>query len=340
MFKEGIFCSSDASLLQSAIDFLSEWSREGAVLKVQTSGSTGKPKLISIQKSQMVLSASKTNDFFKLNTSTKAFLCLSIETIAGKMMLARAIVGNYSLRIEKPSSNPLSTITDCFDFMAIVPLQLETILNETPTKLDLVKTIIVGGAPVSDMLKKQLKNSKKSVFQTFGMTETVSHVALKKIGFEESSYYEALSGITFSEQNGNLIINYIELLAEPLLTTDLVRLESETRFEWLGRIDFIINSGGVKLNPALIENKLSSLIPFPFFISSLPDNFLGNKVVLVLESKEIIHFSKSNFESILTRFEIPKLLTNMLTFERTSSGKINRIETLSKIVANDWKPIL
>jgi O-succinylbenzoic acid--CoA ligase len=117
-------------------------------------------------------------------------------------------------------------------------------------------------------------------------------------------------------------------------------LKDASHFEWIGRADFIINSGGVKLNPESIEAKLAEVISVPFFVSSLPDDLLGNKLVLVLESTEAMDYSKRTFESILTRYEIPKMLTILPTFERTTSGKINRKATFSKILANDWKPIL
>ena len=147
MFTRGKFSSSDENLLQYVSDFLIEWSREGASFAVQSSGSTGLPKLIEISRGQMVLSAQKTNQFFQFNSETKALLCLSFDTIAGKMMLVRALVGDYFLQVESPRANPLKTITEPIDFLAIVPLQLETILTETPEKLDLVKTIIVVVRP-------------------------------------------------------------------------------------------------------------------------------------------------------------------------------------------------
>lgn len=340
MFRAGKIYSSNPILLQNALDFFAEWSREDAEIKVNSSGSTGKPKEILLQKSQLILSASKTNKYFNLNAGTKAFLCLSTETIAGRMMLVRAFVGDYEIRIEQASSNPLKDCEESFDFMAIVPLQLATILDESSEKLALVKSIIVGGAPVSNHLIAKLKTLKKSIFQTFGMTETVSHIALRKIGFEESNYYEALQGVTFTAPKGNLEIHYPELLPQPLLTTDFVRLIDSTHFEWIGRTDFIINSGGVKLNPEAIEQKLANLIDVPFFISSIPDELLGNKLTLVLESELDSSFKKSDFEALLTKYEIPKMFVLIPTFERTSSGKINRKETLSKILANDWKPIL
>lgn len=339
MLSLGKFTSSDEKLLQYVCDFLELWSREEATFKVKSSGSTGQAKLIEITKNQMVISAQKTNHFFQFDKETKALLCLSLDTIAGKMMLVRALVGDYFLQVESPSSNPLKSITEPIDFLAIVPLQLETILKESPEKLDLVKTIIVGGAPVSDKLKQLLKAVKKTVFQTYGMTETVSHIALRKIGFEESLSYEALEGVTFTAQEGNLEIHYPELLSQPLLTTDNVRLMDSTHFEWIGRTDFIINSGGVKLNPETIEQKLADLINVPFFLSSIPDDLLGNKLTLVLESEAPISLRKSDFEAILTKYEIPKLFAFIPAFQLTASGKINRNTTASKILIDDWKPL-
>jgi O-succinylbenzoic acid--CoA ligase len=340
MFRAGKIYSSDPILLQNALDFFIQWNSKESEIKVNTSGSTGKPKQICLQKSQLILSANKTNQYFNLNAKTSAFLCLSMDTIAGKMMLVRAFVGNYEIRIEQASSNPLENCDESFDFMAIVPLQLATILNETPEKLALIQTIIVGGAAVSNQLTAKLKALKKSIFQTFGMTETVSHIALRKIGFEESVSYEGLQGVTFTATEGNLEIHYPELLPEPLLTNDFVRLIDSTHFEWIGRTDFIINSGGVKLNPEAIEQKIASLIDIPFFISSTPDDLLGNKLTLVLESERSTSFKKSDFEALLTKYELPKMLATIPAFERTSSGKINRKATASKILIDDWKPLL
>ena len=149
-----------------------------------------------------------------------------------------------------------------------------------------------------------------------------------------------MQGVTFTALEGNLEIHYPELLPQPLLTTDFVHLIDSTHFEWIGRTDFIINSGGVKLNPEAIERKLTSLIDVPFFISSIPDDLLGNKLTFVLESERDISMKKSDFEALLTKYEIPKIFVLIPTFERTNGGKINRKTTLSKILANDWKPIL
>lgn len=340
MFRAGKIYSSDPILLQKALDFFMQWNSQESEIEVNSSGSTGKPKQIPLRKNQLILSANKTNQYFNLNSDTTAFLCLSTETIAGKMMLVRAFVGNYKIRIEQASSNPLKTCEESFDFMAIVPLQLATIVKETPEKLALIQTIIVGGAPVSNNLIAKLKSLKKSIFQTFGMTETVSHIAIRKIGFEESKSYEALQGVTFTAPEGNLEIHYPELLPEPLLTNDFVQLIDSTHFEWIGRTDFIINSGGIKFNPEAIEQKLASLISVPFFISSIPDDLLGNKLTLVLESELVISLKKSDFIRLLPKYEIPRMFVLIPIFERTTSGKINRKQIQSKILIHDWKPIL
>jgi len=340
MFTQGKFSSSNQSTLQIALDFLELWNNDELFIEVKTSGSTGVPQKISLLKSQMLISANKTNKFFDFNENTRALLCLSTETIAGIMMLVRAIAGNYSLRIEKPTSNPLKDIDSSYDFMAIVPLQLDEILNTSPEKLMIIQTIIVGGAPVSDSGCQKLKSLSKTIYQTFGMTETISHVALRKIGFDENIYFKALPGVTFEIANNQLIIHYPELFTAPLLTNDLVKLIDESQFEWLGRADFVINSGGVKIFPEKIEFKLSSLIPCPFFIASIPDERLGEKIVLVIENDLDLNVAKVDFIDLLEKFEIPKLFAIIPKFERTTSAKINRNKTLSTITFNDWKPIL
>lgn len=305
--------------------------------EVLTSGSTGEPKKIKLLKSQLVLSANKTIDFFNLKSGINALVCLSLETIAGKMMLARAFVGNWNLKIVEPKANPLKDLNEEFDFVALVPYQLEHILAETPGKLKLLKTIIVGGAPVSSKLIIQLKEHKISVYQTFGMTETVSHIALRKIGFEAELRYQTVKGVHVSGQDGNLIIHYPEMFPNEIQTNDLVEIKSPTEFEWLGRKDFIINSGGIKLNPENIEEKLSSLIPNDFFVIGIPDESLGQKLALILESESQYILEKNNLLKILNKFEVPKIYAFVKRFSRTDSGKIQRLETLKKISLDDWK---
>lgn len=319
--------------------FKNEWSQNSS-FEVFSSGSTGDAKKIILSKEQMVLSAEKTIKFFDLEHGIKALVCLSLETIAGKMMLARSFVGQWNLKIIEPRANPLQNINETFDFLALVPLQLERILVESPEKLKLIKTIIVGGAPVSDSLIKLLIEHKIIVYQTFGMTETVSHFALRKIGFETSQHYKTVDGVEVSERNGCLIVHYPEMFKEPILTNDLVKIYSANEFEWLGRSDFMINSGGIKMNPEKIEQKLAEQIPYSFFITGLHDQRLGQKLALIIENSIDFIPQKLQLLNVLEKYEVPKVYLNVHEFVRTKSGKINRIETLKNVSSDDWKKLI
>jgi O-succinylbenzoic acid--CoA ligase len=286
------------------------------------------------------LSAKKTIHFFDLPKGIKALNCLSLETIAGKMMLVRSFVGNWELKILEPRSNPLKNSDESFDFVALVPLQLERILLDTPEKIKNIKTIIVGGAPVTNNLINLLKNHEISVYQTFGMTETVSHIALRKIGFQTEEFYQTVDGVEVSEKNGNLVIHYPEMFSKSLFTNDCVEIHSNKQFKWLGRSDFVINSGGVKLNPEKIEQKLAEYIPFPFFITSVNDERLGQKLGLIIERNLYFIPEKQKLKALLDKFEIPKVYLNVDEFERTISGKINRLKTIENLTKGDWKELI
>jgi O-succinylbenzoic acid--CoA ligase len=327
------------ALSKAFIKFKTEWDYNDSI-EVFTSGSTGKPKKIFIPKEKMILSATKTIRFFNLQEGINALVCISLETIAGKMMLVRSLVGKWNLTIVEPTANPLLNIDENIDFVALVPLQLERILIESPDKIQRIKTIIVGGAPVSSSLINLLKDNEMTVYQTFGMTETVSHIALRKIGKETDAFYKTVDGVEVSDLDGNLLIHYPELFDEPLRTNDLVKIISSKEFEWFGRSDFMINSGGLKLNPEKIEQKLAELIPFSFFITGLNDDRFGQKLALVIENNSNFIPDKLRFQSVLDKFEIPKVYINVKEFDRTKSGKINRIKTIQNIQSNDWKAII
>jgi O-succinylbenzoic acid--CoA ligase len=327
------------AIQKAILNFQSEWEKNDSI-EVFTSGSTGEPKKILIPKEKMILSANKTINFFKLQDGINALICLSLETIAGKMMLVRSYLGKWQLNIVEPSANPLNKIDEKIDFVALVPLQLERILLESPEKLRKIDTIIVGGAAVSNSLINRLKENEITVFQTFGMTETVSHIALRKIGMQTDDFYETVDGVTVSDLNGKLTVHYPEMFEEPIQTNDLVNILSSTKFEWVGRSDFMINSGGVKLNPEKIEQKLVDLIPFPFFICGLNDENLGQKLALVIENNSNYIPKKEKLKGVLEKYEIPKVFITLKEIVRTKSGKMNRKKSIEKINADDWKTII
>lgn len=315
-------------------DFLSDWLDDASTLEVKTSGSTGIPKTILLEKQQMVNSAIATGDFFDLKARHTALLCLPVEYIAGKMMLVRALILGLELDYVSPSSNPLEFVDKSYDFCAMIPLQLQNTID----KIEQIKTLIVGGAAVSTQLKNQVQHKSTRVFETYGMTETITHVALKKVNHSTDSSaennFKALLDVSFSkDKRGCLIIEASKVTSERVITNDLVRLVSDREFEWLGRYDNVINSGGIKLSPEQIEVKLTALITQPFFVAGLEDETLGQKLVLLVEgnSDSGAILSKISNSHLLERFEIPKAIYFLSKFATTDNGKIRRKENLQLI---------
>ncbi len=340
-------------------DFLLDWLDDNPTLQVHTSGSTGKPKPITLQKQHMVNSALATGEFFNLQPGNTALLCLPATYIAGKMMLVRAMVLGLELDCVMPSSNPLNGISKSYTFCAMVPLQLENSLDA----LDQISTLIVGGASLSSKVQAQVQaqvqnmqtpspkhqspNFSTAVFETYGMTETITHIALKKLNVERSvatgqdrsvgegqtrkRNFKTLPNVTLSiDKRGCLVIDAPKLSDVPVITNDVVALISETEFEWLGRYDNIINSGGVKLFPEQIEAKLAAAMSSRFFVVGLRDKKLGQKMVLVVEGnvEEQKLFQEIKLLKTLKKFEIPKEIHEVPEFQQTDSGKIKRRETV------------
>ena len=307
--------------------FLKSWFSKDDFIYVKTSGSTGVPKEIKLQKVQMMNSAFATGKYFGLIENTSALLCLPTAYIAGKMMLIRALTLGWHLDVVAASSNPLKGVFKEYDFSAMVPLQLENSLKD----LHLIKTLIVGGGVVSNQLQSKLKGVFTDVFATYGMTETITHIAVKKLNnFKiEPNFYEVLPNVEIYKDARNcLIIDASEVSNEIVFTNDIVHLVSDTQFEWLGRFDTVINSGGIKLHPEQIEEKLSKIITSRFFVAGVSDDQLGEKLVLIIEGKsQPVEINNAN----LSKFEIPKELYFVSEFVETETKKIQRKQTLDLI---------
>ena len=329
----------DTGRKKEVTSFIKSWGNVEKVIAIHTSGSTGKPKNIELAKEKMQISARKTLEYFKIEKGSRALLCLSLETIAGKMMLVRSLIGGLKLHVVTVSTNPILALKTPIDFVALVPMQLEAAVDTAVEKLKSIKTILVGGAPVSEELIQKLKDKKITVFQSYGMTETISHVAIRKIGFETEEYYEALPGITFNSDDQRLIIDYPEVLSEKLRTNDCVNLIDSKHFQYLNRYDFIINTGGIKVNPEEIELKLKPLLKQPFFIWFVKDVHLGQKIVLVVQEKVNLKLKKKDFTHYLNKYEIPKNYCQIKDFVLSKSQKIDRIKTMQTIDFKQWKII-
>ena len=323
--KSGKLSIDKMPIWKDVNQFISEWYSSDDEMIVQTSGSTGKPKSISVKKKCMRNSAQLTGKTFNLKEGDTALLCIPMKYIAGKMMVVRALELGLDLKVVEPSSNPLNGIKEIVDFSAMVPFQLENSLNQ----LNKIKTLIIGGGQVSPKLVEKLQIESTQVYETYGMTETLTHVAIKPLnGPNISDLFRALDGIHFEKDDrGCLAIHASALNPVPIVTNDLVELIDENSFRWLGRFDNVINSGGVKIIPELVEAKLLSIIPNNrFFINGESDESLGEKVVLVVEGNVI----EISFDS-LEKFEKPKEIYFISEFLETESGKIRRGETLKII---------
>ena len=333
-------------------NFLLDWLDGHATVTVKTSGSTGKPKSISLKKAQMINSALATGEFFGLKPGYRALLCLPADYIAGKMMLVRALVLGLELDSVNPSSRPMDGSSRTYDFVAMVPLQLENSLGS----LNRIKTLIIGGAPMSYSLKVQVQvqvqvqaqvqtqnqaqnqdaKGTTAIFETYGMTETITHAAVKKIPEAgRSRNFTALPHVCFSvDDRGCLIIDAPKVANKPVVTNDLVRLVSDTEFEWLGRYDNIINSGSIKLVPEQIEAKLMQIIDDRFFVAGIPDERLGQKLVLAVEGKVDTENLLTRIKSLhtLQKFEVPKEIFQVPKFVETGNGKVSRGETVARLL--------
>jgi O-succinylbenzoic acid--CoA ligase len=304
-------------------EFILDWFDSRTHINLKTSGTTSEPKIIQISKQAMVYSALATGDFFELKPGDKSLLCLSTNYIAGKMMLVRSFILGLEIDIISPSSYPLSNNNISYDFVAMVPLQVQNSLSE----LKNVKKLIVGGARMNKSLEISLSKVPSKVYETYGMTETITHIAAKKVGEEA---FSVLPNIRISQNEKNcLIINAPTISLEPIITNDLVEILNENQFLFLGRIDNLVNSGGVKLIPEQIEEKLAVMIQSRFFVAGIPDVDLGEKLVLVIEGEN--DTLKEDVFDVLDKYEKPKEVYYVSNFTETENGKIKRKEILARI---------
>jgi O-succinylbenzoic acid--CoA ligase len=318
-------------------DFLKHWFDISPTIIAHTSGSTGMPKPIELSKKAMIYSAHNTIDFFKLSPGTSALLNLSSSFIAGKMMWVRALTGGLHLDVIPPENESIKQvlIKKRYDFGAMVPLQVYKNLEY----IEHIAKLIIGGGVVSDTLKNALWPLKNQIFATYGMTETITHIAVKALNKQavtvsnlSDKYFTILNNIQIqTDDRGCLVIKATQLNPYPIITNDLVEIIDEKHFYWLGRYDNIINSGGVKLIPEQIENKIKPFLNQSFFVASLPDEELGQKVVLIIEGTVNKTMLNTQLKNVLDRFECPKEIFLLQHFITTESGKVHRLKTLQLI---------
>lgn len=322
--------------------FIKRWLDGDEIFELHTSGSTGTPKKIAFHRDQMIASALMTVKALTLQSDYTALVCLDTRFIAGQMMLVRCLMAGMGIVAVTPSANPFSGLQGPVDFAALVPYQVFHILHSTEVSFfNTVRRVIVGGAALDPQVIRQLQSFDAAFYATYGMTETISHIALQRLnGSDQSKFYHTLPGISVRTDERQCLVIRVPFLERELITNDLVELRSNHEFRWLGRWDNILNSGGIKIIPEKIEENIRQVfdelgIHQKFFISSIPDMQFGDKIVLLVEGAEITLQDQSQLSDglskVLASYEIPKEVIILKSFEMTESGKLNRFRTRQNI---------
>lgn len=312
--------------------FLEAWFSEGETMSVQTSGSTGTPKVMEVSKRSMMQSACRTCMFLNLHKGNTMLLSMNLKYIGAQMMVVRALVGELTLVLREPSAHPLADVTRPMDFLSMVPMQLAaTLENERECGiLNASRIVIVGGGAVDRTLEERLQHLSCRAYSTYGMTETLSHVAMRCLnGSERSDRYFPLDGVTLSLSDRNtLIIDVPDVCREKLVTNDVVKLFPDGSFQIKGRADNVVNSGGVKIQIEEDERMLQSVLPVPFVLTAVPDAYYGERLVLLWEEttgcRELKAEWQTEARALLPKYHYPGYWIKVSGIPRTDNGKIDR----------------
>ena len=320
-------------------DFIRQWLDSSVdSFPVHTSGSTGTPKMIAHSRAAMTASATRTCDLLGLKEGDTALLSLPVTHIGGKMMIVRSLIRKLKLICVEPTSDPIAalTYTSQIDFASFTPMQMSMILSNTlsAARLSQIKCIILGGGEAPYTLRTHLQDISPEVYETYGMTETISHIALRKLnGPDRSEHFTILDGVTIRQDVRDcLVIDAPHLHTGEIVTNDIVHLIGEKEFQWLGRYDNIINTGGIKVSAEEIERKLQPYISENFFITATADDVLGQQVTMVIEANSASEEMKAHYADIfadhLAKYEKPKKIVAVKKFSYTETGKVNKKDTL------------
>ena len=319
------------ALVPDVIEFLAQWYDPCDTITVHTSGSTGPPKPITLKKQFVAQSATRTLRFFNLQPGQRTLLCLPLRYIAGKLMVVRALLGQLDLCTAEPDNDfsfLAQTPGTCFCFAAMVPNQVIKLL-EHPELFEGIKALLIGGSALPKQLEKGLENVPTACFSSYGMTETATHIALRRInGPNRSDWFHCLDGIEVALSGKECLTILMPGLGDAcLMTNDLAELTDCYTFRILGRADNVIISGGIKYFPEILEKKLEGTIDHRFFIGAIPDERLGSQIVLVVEAKKQEDLEKkleTVFHRCLDRYERPRKIVFQEKLSRTETGKIIR----------------
>ena len=314
-------------------EFLAQWHDTSDVIEVHTSGSTGKPKRLLVEKQRMVNSARITCDFLGLKEGDTTLLCMPLDYIAGKMVVVRSLVSHLHLISVTPSSHPLKDVTQPIDFAAMVPLQVYSSLQEPAERERLmsIRHLIIGGGAIDDSLESQLQQFPNAVWSTYGMTETLSHIALRRISGENSSlWYSPLDGVDVSLSSDSCLEIYApQVNPEKLHTNDIAELrtlpDGSKEFRILGRKDNVIDSGGIKIQAEEVERLLRPHLSCGFIITKVADARLGEAVTILIESDDA-YLALSICKHVLPKHWVPRHVLPISHIPLTETGKPARAE--------------
>ena len=319
--------------------FLEEWNNGLPYVEVKTSGSTGVPKRMRVEKCRMMNSARVTCDFLGLKAGDNALLCMSTDYIAGKMMVVRAIERGLQLITVEPSGHPLAGqkgLPPSIDFAAMVPLQVYNSLQvpEERERLRNIRHLIIGGGAIDEGLQAALRDFPNAVWSTYGMTETLSHIALRRLnGVGATDWYTPFEGVTLSQtEDGCLVIDAPAVHDGKLVTNDIAALRTDGSFRILGRKDNVICSGGIKIQMEEVERLLRPHLTIPYIITRAKDERLGEMVVLLMEGGNADEV-KAVCEKVLPRYWQPRRFIALDHLPLTETGKPARAE--AERIANE-----
>lgn len=336
LFKN-IVLTEDFGSTRVASEFLTKWISGGKEFEMQTSGSTGKPKKIILKRKWLETSALQTIELLNL-WDEKVMCCLPLTKIGGLMMVIRSLAGGFPIHIYEPKANPMNDIepNHTFTFISLVASQLITIFDseESIKKLNRFKNILLGGSDINSELIQKIKSLKPNVYHTYGMTETCSHIALKKLNNGSWPHFKPNAYVDLkTNENGMLSIKGFQTGSEWVHTNDVVKLYENGNFDFIGRADFMINTGGYKVFPEQLEQKIASAFlsdkwDTHFAITSKPDEKWGEAMVLILDSSitmslnEILEILKPSLE----KYEMPKKSLKIESIPLNDSGKTDRLK--------------
>lgn len=339
-----LFNEDKSGFKSSLADFLAEWFNETDTVKVHTSGSTGTPKELWVEKRRMMESARLTVNFLDLQPKDTALLCMPLQYIAGKMVVVRSLVAGLNLLPVTPCSRPLQYLETAPDFAAMVPLQVYTSIQNPRDKelLRQIRHLIIGGGAIDRTLGEELRDFPHAVWSTYGMTETLSHIALRRLnGPEATDWYTPFNDVQISlSPEGTLTIDAPQVCPLSLVTNDLAEFNDRGQFRILGRRDNTINTGGVKVQTEEIEAQLKPLTELPFAITSVPDPKLGERIVILIQTSGGQQLQPEEFAQLteaishLPRYWQPRQVIPVPELPLTGIGKPDRAE--AKRIARNW----